>query len=363
MLRLGLSFRENMRVLSRSRGEATTDALTGLGNRRLLLSDLEERARQIGDVQPMTVGLYDLDGFKRYNDTFGHAAGDALLSRLGRSLAEAVSAKGRAYRLGGDEFCVLAEGEGGPGLELVERAASALREQGDSFHVGCSYGAVLWPAEATDPSEALRLADQRMYRQKYARPGSATSQTTAVLVTAFHETRPELDEHSGSVADLAVATARRLGLPDELCNQVGTAGDLHDVGKMGIPESILTKPGPLDRDEVEFVERHTMIGERIVSAAPSLTPVAELIRSTHERYDGEGYPDGLRGEEIPLGARIIAACDAFDAMVSKRPYAPTLRPEEAVRELRRGAGSQFDPRVVEALVEVTVEAVSTSRSA
>jgi two-component system, cell cycle response regulator len=132
---------------------------------------------------------------------------------------------------------------------------------------------------------------------------------------------------------------------------------------MGIPQSILTKPGPLDRDEVEFVQRHTMIGERIVSAAPSLTPVAGLIRSTHERFDGEGYPDGLQGEDIPLGARIIAACDAFDAMVSERPYASALRPEEAVRELRRGAGSQFDPRVVEALVEMAVEGVFNSRTA
>jgi two-component system, cell cycle response regulator len=355
LVRLALTFRDHSRLLDMSRDEATTDPLTGLGNRRRLMADLGSRAAEGSASAPAALGLFDLDGFKLYNDTFGHPAGDAVLARLGRRLSEVIGYRGAAYRLGGDEFCVLARGEGEEAVSVLEEAASALQERGESFTLGCSHGAVLLPVETSDPTEALRIADHRMYRQKYARQGSVTRQTTAVVMRLFTESRPGLHTHLTSVGRDAEAVARRFGLPDDQVEHVRAAGELHDVGKMGIPAEILDKPGELDAEERAFVQRHPIIGERIVAAAPALMPVAALIRSSHERFDGRGYPDGLRGHEILLGARIVAACDAFDAMVSNRPYAAALDHEAAVAELVRGAGSQFDPRVVDVLLVVLAD--------
>jgi HD-GYP domain-containing protein (c-di-GMP phosphodiesterase class II) len=146
-----------------------------------------------------------------------------------------------------------------------------------------------------------------------------------------------------------------MGLPPEQVERVRHAGELHDAGKVAIPDAILSKPGPLDDEEWAFIRRHPLIGERIVASAPSLVEVAHLVRSTHERWDGGGYPDGLAGDGIPLGSRIVAVADAFDAMVSERPYSTALTREEAVAELRRNAGTQFDPAVVEAFRAVLAE--------
>jgi len=161
------------------------------------------------------------------------------------------------------------------------------------------------------------------------------------------ERNPELVDHSTDVAGLSEAVARSMGLSDAAVREVRHAAELHDVGKVGIPDAIIEKPGPLDEEEWTFMRRHTVIGERIVSAAPALAEVAVLVRSSHERYDGGGYPDRLGGEAIPIGARIISVCDAFDAMTADRPYRAALTPQDALAELRRCAGSQFDPRVVE----------------
>jgi two-component system cell cycle response regulator len=149
----------------------------------------------------------------------------------------------------------------------------------------------------------------------------------------------------------------RMGLSAEERVQLRQAAELHDIGKLGIPDEILCKPGPLDPEEWAFVRRHPLIGERIIGAAPALAAAAKLVRSTHERPDGSGYPDGLTGEEIPLGARVIAVCDAFTAMTSPRPYAPQLTLAQALAELRQAAGSQFDPAVVDALSELAVELI------
>jgi two-component system cell cycle response regulator len=170
-----------------------------------------------------------------------------------------------------------------------------------------------------------------------------------VLLKVIDERSPGLGTHINVVAELAVATAAALGLPDHECKRIRLAGELHDVGKVAIPDSILLKPGPLDPDEWLFIRRHTEIGARIVAAAPALAPTADLIRASHERYDGTGYPDGIAGDEIPLGARVIAACDAYDAMRSPRPYSDAVSAVDALAELRRCAGTQFDPAVVDAL--------------
>ena len=321
----------------------------------------------------MVFGVFDLDGFKQYNDTFGHPAGDALLARLGAALERAVTHPGgrgrgggrggEAYRLGGDEFCVIASAGDGDAAATIANAGAALTERGEGFAVGCSFRSVLVPDEADTAKGALRIADQRMYAHKQGGRPSAMSQTKDVLCRALSERHPDLEPHSSEVADLADAVARRLGLPDAEVAEVRLAAELHDVGKVAIPEVILAKPGPLDETEWAFMRRHTIIGERIVAAAPALAGVARIVRSSHERVDGGGYPDGLAGGEIPLAARIVFASDAFAAMTSARPYSPAMAVRDALAELRRCAGSQFDPMVVEALRGFVGERVSRPETA
>jgi diguanylate cyclase (GGDEF)-like protein len=346
MVRLTLTFRQNIGMLRASRDEALTDSLTGLGNRRALARALDGALTEDADL---VLALFDLDGFKHYNDTFGHPAGDVLLARLGGNLKKYAGARGTVFRMGGDEFCALfALHPGVDRVELLDGAALALSEQGEGFWIGCSYGSIALPGETTDTAEALRIADQRMYAQKHAGRMSASRQSKDVLLSALSERDPALGGHLSVVAELAERTARRLGLNRDELEIVRHAAELHDVGKVAIPDDILAKPGPLTPEEWTFVRRHTLAGERIISAAPALTPVARLVRSSHERWDGAGYPDQLAEESIPLGARIVAVADAFDAMTSGRPYRAAITHEEALAELHRCAGTQFDPTVVAA---------------
>ena len=301
--------------------------------------------------------MFDLDGFKAYNDTFGHSAGDALLARLGAKLAATVAPHGEAYRLGGDEFCVLLDVDVRRLDDMVAAVGEALTEDGDEFTVGASCGVVLLPHEADNPDRALQLADERMYARKHGRSGGARAQARDVLVHTMQVKQPDLDEHSIHVAQLAVRVARRLGVHGEELDEIGRAAELHDVGKVGIPDAILNKPGPLNADEWEFIRQHTILGERILSAAPALRPVARIVRATHERWDGRGYPDGLRGEEVPLGARVVAVCDAYQAMTADRAYRTALGHTAAFRELRAAAGTQFDPAVVDAFLAEVDSAV------
>ena len=354
--RMALSFFDNLRMLRRAREDALTDSLTGLPNRRAFVDDLARTLGTGGPVRRQTLGLYDLDGFKRYNDAYGHPAGDALLQRLSSELADVVRGHGQAYRLGGDEFCLLLEAEDSDAV--LRAAAAALEARGDGFDVTASYGRVALPEDAADSEEALHLADRRMYAAKESRPSSAGLQTRSVLLKVLSEREPGLHEHSTDVMSLARGVARRLGLPPEEREIIARAAELHDIGKMAIPDAILSKPGPLDDREWRFMRRHTIIGEDILNAAPALQPVAALVRASHERWDGTGYPDGTAGEDIPEGARIVAVCDAYSAMVQDRPYQPGLTVREAVAEIERCAGEHFDPRVVAAFAaEIGSEAV------
>ncbi len=343
LLRLTLSFRDNLRALTDSREQASKDVLTGLGNRRALAADLEDALRNADGV-PVALGVLDLDGFKTYNDTFGHAAGDALLIRVAQRLAEV--APGKAYRLGGDEFCVLVDAD--QANAALERAARALSEREAAFEVGCSIGTVQLPLEATKPEDALRIADERMYAAKGAGRRSPARQTSQALLRALTERNAELGEHASQVAALAVRTGEVLGVPAAMSERLGYVAELHDIGKVAMPDRILSKQGPLDGTERRLILQHTLIGERIVVAAPDLAAIGGLVRFTHEAYDGSGYPDGLAGQAIPIEARIVAVCDAYDAMTTDRSYRGARSHAEALAELRGCAGRQFDPAVVEA---------------
>jgi diguanylate cyclase (GGDEF)-like protein len=289
--------------------------------------------------------IFALDGLKVYNDTFGHHAGDALLAGLGRKLAVAVAGRGLAYRIGGDEFVVTTSAAGGERVLLA--AQFALSEQGTGFPIGCSSGSTRVPAGSSF-EDALQRADQRLHANQRSSHTEAATDAKDALLQLLREQNAELVTHLAHVAELAARTAASLGLSPSQIRLTRLAAELHDIGKSAVPASILDKPGPLDAAERWFMQRHSEVGERIVAAAPTLSATAPIVRAAHERPDGNGYPDGLRLAEIPISSRIIAVVDAFDAMISDRPYQGAMHPSDALAELRRHAGAQFDPAVVEA---------------
>ncbi|WP_028062634.1 diguanylate cyclase domain-containing protein [Solirubrobacter soli] len=282
LLRTTLLLVDNQTLIRRTREDSITDKLTGLPNRRALERDL---ARAFATGAPHTLAFFDLDGFKEYNDAFGHAAGDALLQRLAPKLG--------GYRLGGDEFCVVLRGALDEDAPAVRGAVDALSEHGDGFSISASFGLVVLPEEAADATAALKLADERMYARKRRRRGGPGGQTRDVLVQVLAERGRRADD----VPALAAEVGRALGLRGEEIDVLVRAAELRDVGMIAVPA------GAADLERL-----HPVVGERILAAADSMRPVARIVRSAHERYDGSGFPDGLRGEEIPLAARIIAAC-------------------------------------------------------
>ena len=361
IVRLGVTFRENSRLLELTREEATTDALTSLANRRQLVADLDRRLAQ-ETVPPTLLMLFDLDGFKAYNDTFGHPAGDALLMRLGGKLATVPGKGGGVYRLGGDEFCLIATVAEGEAEPLIDRACEALTERGEGFEITTSFGAVMLPDEATDASQALQAADERLYAQKYSRRGES-ERTVAALLEALTIREPELQEQLADVGSLAGEVGTMLGLRRDELAELERAARLHDLGKLAVPDEILHKPGPLDEREWDFIRQHTIVGERILRASPALRSIATVVRASHENWDGSGYPDGTAGDDIPLASRIIRACNAFVAMTSHRPYREAFTIEAALDELMRCADTDFDPTVVRVLVSRVRDAQEAERAA
>jgi two-component system, cell cycle response regulator len=360
LVRLVFTFDLNRRMLAASREEAVTDALTGLANRRALMVDIE-RALSASPPETMVLAVYDLDGFKAYNDSFGHPAGDDLLRRLGRQLSEAMQPYGRGYRLGGDEFCVLATTRSLSAESICLTAEAALSDRGQGFSIGASWGKVLIPAEVVTASDALRIADRRMYSQKGRRADSASSQTRGVLLRVLHEREPELERHLDGVARLAATFGRQLSLDSEELDVLVRAAELHDIGKIAIPDEILHKSGDLTPEEWALMRKHPLIGQRVLDAAPALGEVAQLVRSTHERWDGSGYPDGLAGRDIPIGSRVILICDAYNAMTEGRPFRAARSNKQALEELASEAGTQFDPELVKAFTEKVMPALERER--
>ena len=227
--------------------------------------------------------------------------------------------------------------------------------------MSASCGWAVLPEEATSASAALGLVDQRMYAEKAGRTMRNANQMQEIFRRIFQQHDPKLNVHFDEVARLAVDVGQEIELGVEELDVVARAAEFHDIGKIAIPEEILNKPGPLDESECALMRRHTVIGHRILSATPAMQPVAALVRSSHERWDGNGYPDGLAGDQTPLGARIVSICDAFDAMTSHRSYQPTRTTASALAELRTCAGTQFDPDLVEVFCTV-VERTMTGAS-
>ncbi len=320
--------------------EALLDPLTGLATHDVLLGDLR---RELDGGSEVTLYLFALDGFKDYNDAYGDQCGDALLGWLGRKLRDAVGSYGTAYRMRGGSFALLAVGSERFTNALCASAASALSESGDGFQISCDVGGATLPVDTALPREGLELAARRASKAGGERHVKSGRRAPSDAIEALRLVRSRQD-----VAALAVAIARRLEVPEAEIEHIENAMHLCDVGNVAVPRAVLSYPGKITGPEWQFILLHTRVGARLIAGPLGLEPVARLVRHSHERWDGAGYPDGLSGAAIPLGSRIVFVCSAFHDMTSERPHHAALEPVDAVAQLERGAGSQFDPAVVEA---------------
>ncbi len=366
-------------MFHRLREAAHRDPLTDLLNRRGFqdVFDTElERARRANQELSLIVG--DLDRFKRVNDSHGHAAGDAVLERVADAIRGAKRGFDSAARVGGEEFAVLAPNCGEHGAYmLAERIRAAVQERlsgrEEEARLTISFGISTFPLHGQSADGLLRTADQALYAAKQlgrnrsvissaevpgilartSRSGNGGAHVDlASLVTlaeALDVRESGTATHCRRVGRFAELTARELGLPPEAVERVRLAGILHDVGRVAMPDSVVAKAGPLTSDEWSWVRAHPAIGARMVETT-EYEDIRSWILFHHERPDGHGYPEGRRAEEIPLESAIIAVADAYEAMTSERAYRTALGPQEAADELRREAGRQFHPDVVEALL-------------
>jgi len=337
-----------------------TDPLTGCLNRRgfeeRLDAELRYDARSGRQAALITA---DLDEFKRVNDEQGHAAGDELLCWAVNRMGELVRPNDAIGRTGGDEFALLISGAD---RVRAEEVAGRVREA-LSARAPTSTGVACFPLDGVDRESLVRRADAALYEHKHRRVahrnGDARALSWAAAMAEAVDARMVVrHRHAPAVADHAAAIALELGWGPGAVGSLRMAAMLHDVGKVAVPDEILRKPGPLTTAELAEVRRHPEAGAVIIGRIEGLETVAEWVRHSHEHFDGSGYPDGLAGEAIPHASRVLLVADAFDAMTSVRPYRSAMTEPEALEELRRHAGTQFDACCVEALVATRAAGVA-----
>jgi diguanylate cyclase (GGDEF)-like protein/putative nucleotidyltransferase with HDIG domain len=344
------------------------DPLTGLQTWEALVTRLQaevDRCRRHGSS--LSLGVLDIDGFQGINSRHGRETGDCVLKATGQALTRFTRASDAVCRSGGDEFIIALPETALPGaVQTFERLLLELEatKVGPVECMSAAVGLAEWK-RSMDVDELLALAGERLRRARKSGGGrvdaggerklgsadaSGLQDVIAGLAGALLERDRYTGEHSESIVELATQVARGLALGDSEIEHVRAAALLHDIGKVAVSDMILNKPAPLDESEWALMREHPVIGERILRAVPGLGAVARIVRHEHERWDGSGYPDGLAGDAIPIGARIILACDAYHAMTSDRPYRKAMAHAEAIRELGKGAGTQFDPQVTEVLI-------------
>ena len=368
---------ENAQLHTRALAQASEDGLTGLLNHRAFQDRAEQEvARARRGAHPLAVVMIDLDGFGAINNAHGHQAGDATLVAVARCLRAQTRQADVAARYGGDEFALLLpETDLDEALALAERIRAELARltivQGPrAIHVTASVGVAALPDHATNREHLIGAADRASYAAKRAGKNRVRQAEAGALPLDAASLAAQLDDtnlatvemiaaavdakdaytrgHSGRVSGYAGAIAGALGLPEADIARIRQAGLLHDVGKIGVPDAILLKPGALSDEEFAVIKEHPAIGEHILQGLPFLAEILPAVRHHHERWDGHGYPDGLAGEAIPLDAAILAVADSFDAMTSSRTYRVALSVSEAIRRVREGTGAQYDPRLVAA---------------
>ncbi|MFN8514113.1 MAG: diguanylate cyclase [Thermomicrobiales bacterium] len=368
----------NAQLFEALRQQADTDSLTGLANHRAFQErlDVEMRRAATGGYQ-LGVMLIDIDNFKLFNDNYGHLVGDQIIRMVANELSQSCRTKHDVVgRYGGDEFVAILPRIDRQGLHVVAQrildAASALDVQppgSDRLPVSLSLGCALFPEDATLKHDLLGHADAALYEIKRAGGNgvhgtldiqeaiaSALVSGTAFgalqgLVHAVDGKDRYTRLHSEAVTDAALLLAKQLDLSTDVCGALRVAGLLHDVGKIGIPDQILRKPGRLTGDEYRIMQQHVTLSELMIKEVPHLVDVLSAVASHHERYDGDGYPRGLKGEEIPLMGRIMAIADACSAMLLDRPYRKGMLWSEVKTELLRGSGTQFDPELVAPFID------------
>ena len=376
---------QNAYLHERALALAAHDTLTDLLNRRAIQSRLDEEvARANRGGRPTSLLMVDIDDFSAINDRYGHVSGDMVLRCAARALAQSVRAMDVVARYGGDEFvALLPETSIEQGSEIATRVLNAIAalcivDGAVSIRFTASIGIAALPEHGTTSEELLRAADQAAYAAKHAGKGRvarpedavlaldndptvlaeqlahANMATVAALAAAVDAKDAYTQGHSQRVARYAAALAEALELPGPDIARIQLAGQLHDVGKIGVSDVLLTKPAKLTPAEYEAIQQHPVIGERMLSAVPFLKEILPSVRHHHEHWDGRGYPDGLRAHQIPADAAILAVADAFDAMTSDRPYRPALPLAEARRRILEGSSTQFDPMVVRAFERALV---------
>lgn len=333
------------------------DGLTGLYNRAFFEREMERLSAETGR-SPVSFVAVDVDGLKLINDTLGHAAGDQHIKATGRLLGEVFADAGTVCRIGGDEFCALLPGcdERQASLKVEQLWQAIQRHNGSrsGSPVHMSTGCATAKADESAYS-AYKRADGLMYQNKTRQDEYTRAKSIDRILLALSE-RDYVDHgHTRALTTIVEAMARAAGLGEEARNNLVLLARLHDLGKLGVPDSIVLKPGPLDESEWVLMRSHVETGANLASRSSLASPIAPLIRHHHERYDGKGYPSGLAGDQIPVECRILAIADAFDAMIADRPYRKGLSREAALEEIRSGSGSQFDPQLAETFLRLARE--------
>ncbi|SDI56532.1 HD domain-containing phosphohydrolase [Desulfosporosinus hippei] len=327
------------------------DVLTGLYNRRFFEEELMRL--NVPRNLPLTIVMADVNGLKLINDSFGHAMGDELLKKVGEVIVRGCRADDIIARLGGDEFVILLPRTASVEIEqIVKRIKNqALSEKVGSIEISISFGWETKLDKDEDIQEVFKKAEDFMYKKKLFESPSMRGKTIKAIINTLHEKNKREEQHSHRVSALCESMGIALGLPEGEVEELKTVGLLHDIGKIAIEETTLNKPGALAEEEWQEIKRHPEIGYRILSTVNEMSEIADYVLCHHEKWNGTGYPKGLKGEEIPFQSRIIAIIDAYDAMTSERSYRNALSEEVAIKEIQTNSGTQFDPEVVNVFLE------------
>lgn len=330
------------------------DQLTGLYNRRLF----EEQLQRLNSKNyfPLIITMADINGLKLVNDSFGHTVGDKYIQKVTEVLREGFREKDIICRLGGDEFIILSPNTDEKEIkELIGRINERTKlEAVNKITLSVSFGYSIKDREEESILEVLKKAEDYMYKKKLLESAGIRGKTIYTVMAALHEKNPREEQHSLRVSELCEKMGTALGLQEDEVKELKTVGLLHDIGKVAIEEGILNKNGKLVEEEWVEIKKHPEIGYRILSSVNELSEMADYVLAHHERWDGNGYPKGLKGNEIPVQSRIIAIADAYDAMISERSYRQALPREYAISELVKGAGTQFCGEYVHVFIDKVV---------